>query len=225
MFERCTYSNHKQKEVIKNDVKLKKNMLITGPNASGKTTLLKSTLLNILLSQQIGCGYYSRGSTIRLYDTINCYINIPDTSGRDSLFQSEARRCKEIYDNVANNIGSHHFCIFDELYSGTNPYEAISSSYSFIKHLTKFNNIDFMLTTHYLDLCKHLDDNKEIANYSMRTEEKDEDFIYTYKLEQKISNVRGGVKVLKDLGYPRHVIDDTKKFLSKIELLSIKTSK
>jgi DNA mismatch repair ATPase MutS len=47
-----------------------------------------------------------------------------------------------------------HFCIFDELYSGTNPYEAIASAYGYITHLTKQDNVDFMLTTHYIQLCK-----------------------------------------------------------------------
>lgn len=210
------------RNVVKNTVKLDKQMLITGPNASGKTTLLKATLLNVLLAQQIGCGYFAKESKIRLYDEINCYINIPDNSGRDSLFQSEARRCKEIYDSVMNNVHKHHFCIFDELYSGTNPYEAISASYSFINHLSKQSNIDFMLTTHYIDLCKHLDNNSKLQNCCMKTIAQRDDFKYTYKLESSISNIRGGVKVLQDLGYPRAIVDDTRKFLEKIELLSIK---
>lgn len=221
-FKDIYYPSVNKSERICNDIKLTKNMLITGPNASGKTTILKATLLNVLLSQQLGCGCYSSGSKIRLYDKINCYINIPDTSGRDSLFQSEARRCKEIYDSVLNNHDKFHFCIFDELYSGTNPYEAISASYSFINHLSKRQNIDFMLTTHYIDLCQHLEHNKQLRNCSMKTIDEDDDFKYTYEIDYKISNVRGGVKVLKELDYPESMIKDAKNFLRNIELLSIK---
>ena len=76
--------------------------MITGPNASGKTTILKTTLFNIILSQQVGFGFYS-SATINPYKYIHCYLNIPDTSGRDSLFQAEARRCKEILDSVKNS--------------------------------------------------------------------------------------------------------------------------
>ena len=77
-------------------------MIITGPNAAGKTTLLKTTTINIILSQQWGCGFY-RKCSISPYSHIHCYLNIPDTSGRDSLFQAEARRCKEILDAIVES--------------------------------------------------------------------------------------------------------------------------
>ena len=99
-------------------------MIVTGPNASGKTTILKTVILNLIFSQSYGYGFYSKASVV-LYDKIHCYLNIPDTSGRDSLFQAEARRCKDIIDSLDDN--SKHFCIFDELFSGTNPNEACAS--------------------------------------------------------------------------------------------------
>ena len=52
-------------------------------------------MFNIILCQQIGCGFFDKAD-VKIYDFIHSYINIPDTSGRDSLFQAEARRCKEI---------------------------------------------------------------------------------------------------------------------------------
>ena len=74
--------------IVKNNIDLSKNLIITGPNAAGKTTMLKTALLNILLTQQIGFGFY-KTATIAPFDFIHCYVNIPDTSGRDSLFQAE----------------------------------------------------------------------------------------------------------------------------------------
>ena len=122
------YNNRNSCQIVKNNIKLNNNLVLTGPNASGKTTILKSTLFNIILCQQIGCGFFDEAN-VNIYDYIHCYINIPDTSGRDSLFQAEARQCKNILSVIEENKNSKHLCIFDELYSGTNPEEAVQSAY------------------------------------------------------------------------------------------------
>jgi len=202
------------KKHVKNNLKLKKNIIITGPNASGKTTVLKSTLINILLSQQFGCGFYKKAQLFP-YTFIHSYLNIPDTSGRDSLFQAEARRCKEIIDIINTNKDETHFCIFDELYSGTNPDEAFISSLLFMEYLVKFNNVSCLLTTHFTKVCKKLKDNKNILNLRMNTEYINNDFVYTYKLQNGISYVKGGLKVLYDMNYPEEILIKANKYINK----------
>ena len=194
-------------KIVKNSYSLDKNLIITGPNASGKTTLLKSTLFNIILAQQIGCGFFNSAS-VKIYDFIHCYINIPDTGGRDSLYQAEARQCKNILEAIENNVTKNHFCVFDELYSGTNPDEAVDSAYGYLNYLNKFNNIDYVLTTHYTKLCKKL--NKQNNNFYMKVNTNSSDFEYTYKIKKGISKVKGAMKVLKDLNYPENIIINMK---------------
>jgi len=198
-----------ESSIIKNNCNLNKNMIISGPNASGKTTTLKTVLLNIILSQQIGFGCFQ---SLKLcpYDNIHCYLNIPDTSGRDSLFQAEARRCKEIIDSVNNNGDETHFCIFDELYSGTNPEEAVVSAFAFMDYIVKNENVTCVLTTHYIKLCKKLSKNKNIKNYNMKTLKKNDNFEYVYKLQEGISKIKGGLKVLHDMNYPKEILENTK---------------
>lgn len=204
-------------EPITNTYNVDSNILITGPNAAGKTTLLKSTLFNMIISQQIGVGFY-KNAKINPYDKIHCYINIPDTSNRDSLFQAEARRCKEILTDITTSPKERHFCIFDELYSGTNPYEAISSAISFLIYLNKQRNCSFMLTTHFLDLCRKLEKEDNIVNHNMQIEVENDEFIYTYKLVSGISDIRGGVKVLKQLDYPKEIISTTEEIIGTLHL-------
>lgn len=198
-------------KVVMNNCDLDKNMIITGPNASGKTTILKSAFINILLSQQIGFGCFE-SLDFYPYDDFHCYLNIPDTSGRDSLFQAEARQCKEIIDSInsGENLGEteckRHFCIFDELYSGTNPDEAILSAKSFMDYIVKNDNVTCLLTTHYTKLCKLLEKNVKIQNFSMNTVKKNDGFEYTYMLVEGISKIKGGLKVLKDMNYPKEIL-------------------
>ena len=192
--------------VVKNDCDLNKNMIITGPNASGKTTTLKTVLINVILSQQTGFGCFDK-LKMTPFDNIHSYLNIPDTSGRDSLFQAEARRCKEILDCIEERGDETHIASFDELYSGTNPEEAVSSANAFMEFIIKNDNVTCLLTTHYTKLCKKLAKNKKIENYNMKTLKKNANFEYTYLIEKGISNVKGGIKVLSDMNYPKEILD------------------
>jgi hypothetical protein len=151
-------------EPTKNTICLDKNIILTGPNASGKTTVLKMTMLNLIFTQQYGYGFYDECIMPYVYQHFCFYLNIPDTNGRDSLFQAEARRCSEIAtrasDCTRENV--HMFCIFDELFSGTNPEDATEASVAFIRHLTNNHpTTDFMLTTHYIAVCDQFLDSTE----------------------------------------------------------------
>ncbi len=205
----------KNKNIVKNSFNLSKNKLITGPNASGKTTLLKTTLINLIISQQIGFGFYHTAD-ITPFDTFHCYINIPDTSSRDSLFQAEARRCLNIINHISNNKDKKHFCIFDELFSGTNPYEAVSSAQSYLDYISNFNTVKFMLTTHFIKLCNNLKTNKRISNINMETIINENNPIYKYKIKKGVSHAKGGISVLKQLNYPEKIVKNTINNLTKL---------
>jgi len=196
-----------QEKHVKNSCSFDKNIIITGPNASGKTTFLKSASINIILSQQFGVGFYDECS-INPYTHIHSYLNIPDTSARDSLFQAESRRCKDIIDVIDGcDDTNRHLCIFDELYSGTNPDEATKAAYAFLKYLSVKPNVDFALTTHYHKLCKKIKKKHNMTNFKMdvnvidgRIDE------YTFKLKKGVSTVKGGLSILEEMKYPTAIL-------------------
>jgi hypothetical protein len=202
----CYHGILRSENPIKNSVKLtEKNIILSGPNASGKTTLLKSTAINIILSQQIGMGFYDKAK-IYPYHHFHCYINIPDTCDRDSLFQAEARRCRNIISKVNGYSDDRHLCIFDELFSGTNPYEAVASAIGYLEYLNKNKKVRFILTTHYLDLCKHFGNGKSgVENYTLEKK---------YTMNLGISKVRGGITVLEELEFPEEILNTAKKTVS-----------
>lgn len=207
-FKNNYYAVLKDSNPVKNNIKLEKNMIITGPNASGKTTVLKSVLINVILTQQFGCGFYD-SAKLKPYKYIHCYLNIPDTSGRDSLFQSEARRCKEILDIIDDNKKDSHLCVFDELYSGTNPEEAVIGSTAFMEYLVKNKYVTSMLTTHFIKVCEKLENNKNLTNYHMDVTKKNDKITYNYLFKEGISKIKGGLNVLYDMNYPKEIIENT----------------
>ncbi len=193
---------------VKNTCDFSKSIVLSGPNASGKTTILKTSILNVLFTQQFGCGCYEE-ATLVPYKYIHCYLNIPDTSGRDSLFQAEARRCKDIIDSIDANPEERHFCAFDELYSGTNPEDATASSLAFMNYISANKNVSSILTTHYYKVCRKLAKNKRIQNFNMKTNSNENNtFSYTYQLVKGISEIKGGIKVLKELNYPTLITEN-----------------
>lgn len=193
---------------VRNNISMSKNKIISAPNKAGKTTIMKTMLMNIIFTQQFGCGFY-KSANINPYSHIHSYLNIPDTSGRDSLFQAESRRCKEIINTINDYEDERHFCIFDELYSGTNPEEAVQAGNAFIKYIEKFTNVDFILTTHYKNICKTFQKSKRVENYKMKViVNEDKTFKYFYKLVKGISDIKGGIRVLKDMNYPEEIINN-----------------
>lgn len=205
-------NSHNPDKVIANDVILDKQLVITGPNAAGKTTVIKSTLFNIIISQQLGFGFYQRAE-INPYDYLHCYLNIPDTSGRDSLFQAESRRCMEILRCIINNPSKRHFCIFDELYSGTNPYEAVAAAYGYIDYISKNQKVDLILTTHYIELCQLLEKTNSEAISNLHMSVCPDTGTYLYKVAHGISTIKGGLKVLRELDYPSEIVECAKRII------------
>ena len=138
-----------------------RDVVVTGKNGTGKTTFLKSVFLNVLVAQQFGVAFADSMRIRAPFAHLHCTINIPDTSARDSLFQAEAARCKRIADLITSSSPSPstpsamppcHLCIFDELFSGTNPVDATDSSAYLLAHLAQQPHALVLVSTHYPDI-------------------------------------------------------------------------
>ena len=188
---------------VENDIILDKNIILTGSNGCGKSTLMKTTLINIILSQQFGFGFYE-DMTFIPYDNFHCYLNIIDTGAtNDSLFMAQSRRSKEIMDTIEK--GGSHFCILDEIFCGTEIKSCTDSCIAFINELLKNNKCKFILSTHITKICKTKF--KQVANYKMEVIENGDDIKNTYKLVPGISNVKGALSVFKNMDFPSDFIN------------------
>ncbi len=198
---------------IANDVLLTKSIILTGPNSSGKTTMMKTMFINLLLIQQVGFGFFDAALQTQPYHKMHCYMNIIDTADGGSLFEKEAIRCKHVVN--ALELGGptvRHLCIMDELFSGTNMQESVSFSTSLMNYFACHDNMTVILTTHSTDVCESIDE-AHITNCLMETTETehenvmDRSLVNHYKMSEGISYVRGGIYILRKLRFPESVMN------------------
>jgi energy-coupling factor transporter ATP-binding protein EcfA2 len=229
------YPAHQKEEAVRNDCNLAENWIITGPNASGKTTYLKTVALNLIFTQQFGMGFYNHCVLYHPYTQFYTYLNIPDTSDRDSLFQAEVRRGKEILDalktqEISEEEGSHThntFLLMDELFSGTNHDDAVQAAYAFLCYLghpSRQQAMRFLLTTHFVEICDkiestapHVAQNGKMVIEEMGENVQEEEIRYLYQFKEGISRLRCGIHILKQMNYPTEVMD----YLKTTSILSV----
>lgn len=196
--------------VIKNDIALggeNKNMIVTGPNAGGKSTFIKSIIINAVLAHTICVSNSDACSMTPLYH-INSQINIPDSKGYESLFEAEMYRCKHNLDELKQR-GSNEYTliIMDEIFNSTNPVEGIAGAYSIAKKIGEYENCILVFTTHYTYLTKLEKATQRFLNYKMNIEREEGGCIhYPYKLGRGVSRQYIALELLEKNGFDEDVI-------------------
>eukprot|EP00798_Chlamydomonas_sp_ICE-L_P014366 gene14366-biopygen23416 len=134
-----------------------RNALLTGPNAGGKSTLMKSVLLSVLMAQTLGLAPCRGGMSLSPFGVICSHINVPDSQVcGESLFEAEMKRAKECVALLerARADGRFALVVMDEIFSSTNPVEGISGAFATAKKLATFDNAVNIISTHYTYLAK-----------------------------------------------------------------------
>ncbi|QOI90217.1 hypothetical protein QKU58_gp114 [Pyramimonas orientalis virus] len=189
---------------VTNDIVLEgNNAIITGPNAAGKSTFIKSIILNVLLSQTYGVANASHFELTPFY-YINTQINIPDVKGKQSLFEAEMYRCKTNLD-IANHLPPDRkaLILMDEVFSSTNVVEGVAGAFGILHKLGSLSNICTIVTTHFLYLTKL----KSFKKFKMNAQFDDEDTIsYPYILEKGFSTQLVAIELIKN-NFDKDVID------------------
>lgn len=197
--------------------------IITGPNTSGKSTYIRNVIINIFLSQTIGISPCQQIKFTPFYNLFT-YIDIPNISRvKESLFEAEIKRCME-YCGIVNDIPSNMFVltVMDELFTGTNPQEGISSSYAVCDYLSGFSNGLLLITTHFNELTK-LEDKDPIRFKNkkfMITKNWNGsfyDFSRSYKIMDGVNNQNIAIDLLEQKGYNNIIITKAKRKLRELE--------
>jgi tRNA A37 threonylcarbamoyladenosine biosynthesis protein TsaE len=203
---------------ISNPINLNKNIIVTGPNAGGKTTYVKTILANVILGQTIGITYSLR-SQIILYDTINSFMRVSDILGTRSYFEAEAEYCLNMINKAVSISGQNKRGLFlmDEPMHSTPPTEGMATAYAVIEYLSKLNGISLIITTHFHKLVK-LEElyPEKFINLSVDAIPHNNRYIFPYKIKRGYSYLCIAIELLDIKEFPTIIIDNAIKMKNKI---------
>lgn len=181
------------KDAVSNDITEDKHIILTGPNAGGKTTTIRALLQNIVLGQSFGIAAAEKFECT-MFDVIHSYLNISDDLINGlSLFASEVKRAKDVLQRIKNlDENKKFFFALDELFTGTVAQDGETCAYNFIKNIAKFDNILFIYATHFNKLKELGNEGSYCTNYKVDAPTKNSDgkLIYPFTLSKGANEAR-----------------------------------
>lgn len=202
--ENTLYSKDLYHPLIKNPISntftLTKDTLITGSNASGKSTFMRTLGLNILIASVLNTSTSSKFifKTGQIYSSMNISDNLKKG---DSYFVSEVKALKRIIDS--SNHEKIVYCFLDELFKGTNTLERISAGQSILEYFHSSQNIWTIVATHDLELTDFLND--KFKNYHFSEKVGESAINFDYKLKKGPSNTTNAIELLNFYKLPQDI--------------------
>jgi DNA mismatch repair protein MutS len=208
-------------EYVSNDVRLDPEdlqiMMITGPNMSGKSALLRQTAL-ITIMAQIGCFVPAKAAKIGLVDKIFTRVGASDNiSSGESTFMVEMNETA----SILNNLSERSLILLDEIGRGTSTYDGISIAWAIAEYLHEqpVNKAKTLFATHYHELNDMSARFPRIRNYNVSVKEVNQKVLFLRKLKEGGSNHSFGIHVAKMAGMPRKLVDRATEILKELEKL------
>jgi hypothetical protein len=191
------------KDAVANDIRSERGVLLTGSNASGKSTFLKSCAINAILAQSVHTvlGSFYRAPIYRIYSSMALKDDIFEG---DSYYIVEIKSIKRILDAAAES-GQQVLCFVDEVLRGTNTVERIAASTQILKKLS-LDHVQCFAATHDIELTSLLRNLYDI--YHFEGDVTDNDVHFDYKIKEGPATTRNAIKLLGVLGYDNRVVTD-----------------
>ena len=204
---------------IANDIYLDREsqqiIIITGPNMSGKSALLRQTAL-ITLMAQTGSFVPAESAHIGFVDKIFTRVGASDNiSLGDSTFMVEMTEAAEIL----NNLSPRSLVLFDELGRGTSTYDGISIAWAIVEYIHEHpkNNAKTLFATHYHEMNEMEKTFKRIKNYNVSVKEIDNKILFMRKLVPGGSEHSFGIHVAQMAGMPKSIVKRANEILKQLE--------
>jgi DNA mismatch repair protein MutS len=204
---------------VPNSIKLdnveNQQLLITGPNMAGKSTVLRQVALTVLMAQMgsfVPAKRASVGITDRIFTRVGALDNL---SSGQSTFMVEMEETA----NIVNNATQNSLVILDEIGRGTSTYDGMSIAWAVAEYLHDLNGkgVKTLFATHYHELTRLEDLKPRIKNYNIAVKEFNDNIVFLRSLVKGGTNKSYGIQVARLAGVPDCIIDSAKAVLSKIE--------
>lgn len=211
---------------VPNDVILNKDsqqiMMITGPNMSGKSALLRQTALIVLMAQ-IGSFVPASSAQIGIVDKIFTRVGASDNiSMGESTFMVEMNETA----SILNNLSENSLILLDEIGRGTSTYDGVSIAWSISEflhdHKTKPKTL---FATHYHELNEMESHFDRIKNYNVSVKEVNNNIVFIRELKPGGTEHSFGIQVAKMAGMPKKILNDANNMLTELENKNYKNSK
>lgn len=200
---RMTEGYHPMLETpVKNSISAERGVLLTGSNASGKSTFLKTVAINAILAQTIHTCAAESYKTPFFYVYSSMALR-DDLAGGESYYIVEIKSLKRILD-AAKNGSKPILCFVDEVLRGTNTVERIAASTQILDSLSGRGILCFA-ATHDIELTGLLD--TEYENYHFEEDVRDGDVYFNYKLQAGKATTRNAIRLLEVIGYDSDIIE------------------
>ena len=203
---------------IANDIYLDNStqqiIMITGPNMSGKSAILRQTALIVLLAQ-MGCYVPADGATIGIVDKIFTRVG-----ASDNISQGESTFMVEMNESalILNNISERSLVLLDEIGRGTSTYDGISIAWAIAEYLHEHpTRAKTLFATHYHELNEMTETFSRIKNYNVSVKEVKNSVLFLRKLVKGGSEHSFGIQVAKMAGMPQYVIEKANNVLKRLE--------
>lgn len=192
---------------VYNSARLRKNTLITGSNASGKSTFIKAVTVNGIFAQTIHTCTAGKFVLPAIYVKSSMAV-------RDNLMEGESYYIREIKSlkRTALSVGGSLpvFCAIDEILRGTNTDERLAASAAILKYLEAKSCV-VLVATHDLELLEMLRES-DYDYYYFSEQPDDGDVIFDYKIHRGVSKNTNAIRLLERIGFPEEVISSANKF-------------
>lgn len=206
-------------EYIANDLYMDNDeqqiMVITGPNMSGKSALLRQTALIVLMAQ-IGCYVPANEARIGLVDKIFTRVGASDNiSLGESTFMVEMNETA----SILNNLSDRSLVLLDEIGRGTSTYDGISIAWAIAEYLHEIPHAKAktLFATHYHELNEMENTFRRIKNYNVSVKEIDNKVLFLRKLKRGGSEHSFGIHVARMAGMPKSIIKRAEEILVELE--------